>query len=347
MENRIAFAGFRHYHVMEAYELASKRQDLRIVAAAEDDSATRLDLEKKGVLFTHPSVDALLADSSSYDYLAIGEYFGRRGELAIRALEAGKHIIVDKPICTKKRELNRIRETAARKSRSVGCQLSLRDSAQTRTLRRLIAEGAIGRVVTATFLGQHPLRFGKRPGWYFEEGKHGGTVNDIAIHGIDFLMWALAEPIGEIVAARGWNDTFSQDPDFELCAQLMLRMAGGCGVLADVSYTGPTEQGMDVPQYWRFTIHGERGVAETSLTTQNVTMWRSGETAPVVVPLDPARTGGYLDDFLAEARSLSGGARPAGIELTTDQVFACSRASLLCQEAAARGRTHVKVGAGF
>jgi predicted dehydrogenase len=346
MENRIAFAGFRHYHIMEAWELASKREDLRIVAAAEDDEAVRLDLEKRGVRFTHPSVNALLADSGAYDFLAVGDFFGRRGNLVIRALESGKHVIADKPICTSMRELVKIRDLAATRKRAVGCQLSMRDSAQTRTLKRLIADGTLGRIQTATFLGQHPLNFGKRPGWYFEAGKHGGTINDIGIHGIDFLMWALGAPVAEVVAARGWNETFTQAPDFELCAQFMLRMAGGCGVLADVSYTAPTDQGFSMPQYWRFTVHGERGVAETSLTAHDVTTWRSGETAPVVVPLDPPRTGGYLDDFLAEARSLSGEKRSEGIELTTEQVLACSRASLLCQEAAIRKRSHLAVGAG-
>jgi len=343
MALRLAFAGFRHYHIMEAYELAARSADLSIVAAAEDDAAVREDLQKnKGVKLTHPSVDALLKDADSFDLLAVGDYFGRRGSLVIRGLEAGKHVIVDKPVCTSMAELRKIRDLHNKKGLAVGCQLSLRDSAQTRTLKRLLAEGAIGRVVTATFLGQHPLNYGVRPGWYFEAGKHGGTINDIGIHGIDFMMWALGEPVGEVVAARGWNDTFTEHPSFELCAQLMLRMSSGCGVLADVSYSAPTKQGFAVPQYWRFTVHGERGLIETSLTTQNVTIWRSGESAPVVVPLDPARTGGYLQDFVAEAQG-----KREGVELTTTQVLDSARAALITQEAAAKRKAHLAVGGAW
>ena len=29
--------------------------------------------------------------------------------------------------------------------------------------------------------------------WYFEEGKHGGTISDIAIHGIDLVRSAVGE----------------------------------------------------------------------------------------------------------------------------------------------------------
>ena len=35
------------------------------------------------------------------DAVAVGDYFARRGEIVIAALEAGKHVIADKPICTK------------------------------------------------------------------------------------------------------------------------------------------------------------------------------------------------------------------------------------------------------
>jgi hypothetical protein len=114
-------------------------------------------------------------------------------------------------------------------------------------------------------------------------------------------------------------------------------------VLADVSYTGPTEQGFAVPQYWRFTVHGERGVMETSLTTQGVTMWRSGEASPVALPLDPPRAGGYLDDFLTEALPVPERPGQEVPELTTAQVLDCSRATLIIQEAADRGKAHVGI----
>ena len=51
-----------------------------------------------------------------------------------------------------------------------------------------------GDLVTISFGGQHALNY--RPGdadgraeWYFEEGKHGGTLTDIAVHGVDISQW--------------------------------------------------------------------------------------------------------------------------------------------------------------
>ena len=45
---------------------------------------------------------------SSYDVLAVGDYYARRGSLAIRALELGRHVLLDKPICIDLAELDRI-----------------------------------------------------------------------------------------------------------------------------------------------------------------------------------------------------------------------------------------------
>jgi predicted dehydrogenase len=286
-------------------------------------------------------VDALLKDASAWDFLFVGDYYGRRGSIVARALEAGKHVLVDKPVCTSLAEYRRIEALARRGRLAVGCQLSLRDAAPARTLRRLVREGQIGRVLTITFSGQHPLRYGERPSWYFEPGKHGGTINDIAIHGIDYVRWATGSEVAEVVSARVWNDVLREVPHFEMCAQMMLRMESGCGVLADVSYTAVNEAGFGVPQYWRFTVHGEKGVAETWLSAPGVSLWRAGRTEVETVPLDPARVGGYLQDFLDDARGASG--KP---ELDTRQVLESTRVALLAQTAARRSRGHVRVQVG-
>ena len=41
MKKKIAFAGFRHGHIMSLYDRAGKHQNLEIVAACEEDAATR------------------------------------------------------------------------------------------------------------------------------------------------------------------------------------------------------------------------------------------------------------------------------------------------------------------
>ena len=94
---KIAFAGFRHDHIRSLYDLAREREDLEIVAACEEDGATRVRLEQSGkVDVTHTCLDSMLDVESNI--IAVGEYFTKRGEVAIRALQSGRHVIVDKPL---------------------------------------------------------------------------------------------------------------------------------------------------------------------------------------------------------------------------------------------------------
>lgn len=313
--------------------LASRHAGVEIVAAAEDDPAAAEAAAAQGVRLTHRTVEALLGDAASYDALAIGDTFARRGPLALRGLAAGRHLIIDKPPCTRLAQLRRIAAAARGAGRSVGCLLDLRDAGPMRALRREVQAGTIGRVHSVVFMGQHPLLFGSRPGWYFAPDEHGGTLNDIAIHALDGLPWMLGSPVAEIGSARTWNDRLPQHPDFEVGAQLMFRLADGTGCIGDVSYLAPDSQGYTMPQYWRFTLCGERGTLEASIRSTEVQLWKDGEKKGSSLPVEPSREGGVLDDFLAEI-----GGRPQDAELTTEAVIASARAALEAQRAAATRR---------
>ena len=332
MKVRLAFAGFRHDHILEAYRFARKHDDVEVVAACEEHEPSRAALRSAGeVQLTHATYDEMFA-GAELDALAVGDYYARRGEVILRALQAGKHVLSDKPICTKLEELDRIAELATAAKRCVGCQLSMRDDGNCLALRQALAEGRIGEVHTVSFSGQHPLMRGRRPAWYFQPGKHGGTINDIAIHAVDAIPWLTGRRIVSIVAARAWNARVS-DPDFfQDGAQLMLRLDNDGGVLGDVSYLAPDACGYAVPQYWRFTLHGSGGVAETSTVADGVTIWTHESTGPEHIPAAAPRRGGYFESFLSEIHG-----RREALALTTREVLASSRLALLAQRAADEG----------
>jgi predicted dehydrogenase len=332
---RLAFLGFRHGHVMGLYNAARQHPRVQVVAACEEDATTAASLKSAGTVeLTHVSFDDLYK-SADFDAVAVGDYFGRRGEIILRALEAGKHVIADKPICTKLSELDRIAKLATEKRRAVGCLLDLRDHGNFITMRRHIREGAIGTVHTITFTGQHPLMLGKRPAWYFEPGKHGGTINDIGIHAIDLIPWLTGRRIVECVAARAWNARLPQFPDFQDAGQIMLKFDNGGGVLGDVSYLTPDGVAYAAMQYWRVTCHGDAGAIETSYNAKSVEL--ATQTA-ASIPAEAGDPTGCLDAFLDEID----GSSPADA-LTTADVLDASRRALLIQQAADQKRTNVSL----
>lgn len=326
MPIRIAFMGFRHGHIFDCYNRALASDDFEVVAACEEDEETRAQLAENGKAeITHDDYSAMLNEVDC-DVIAVGDYYGKRGSLIIKALELGKHAISDKPICTSLQELDRIEALSSAKGLAVGCMLDLRDNGLFIRVRELVGDGAIGEVRSIAFGGQHPLMYGTRPNWYFEEGKHGGTINDIGIHGFDLIPWITGLEISEITAARSWN-TFAEVPCFMDAGQFMLKLSNGAGVLGDVSYFMPDSMGYTLEQYWRFTIFGSEGMIETSYNSKGVTLAVNGDKKPKVFSAGKPNPGGYLESFAEEitAGSTNG--------LSTGEVLRAARIALETQQA--------------
>jgi predicted dehydrogenase len=341
MTLRLAFIGFRHGHILDLYRRALATDAVEVVAACEPDEATRQQLAMQGeVHVTHSDPARMLADVAC-DAVAVGDVYGRRGETAIAALEAGKHVLSDKPICTRLSELEQIGRLAMAKGLRVGCMLELRDTAALIGLRQAVRGGRLGSVCAVLFGGQHPLLLGQRPAWYFEPGQHGGTINDIAVHALDAIPWVTDLRIVEVVAARCWSGLARAYPHFQDGAQLMLALENGAGVLGDVSYYAPGLQGYTSPLYWRITVWGSRGVAEVALADDHLTLILDGEAAPRRERLPDARPGGYLQAFLHDIAD----GRKEG-ELGTHDVLRATRSALLAQWAADSGTCHVLLGDG-
>ena len=79
---KIAFAGFRHGHILSLYEAAVNHCDAEIVGCFEADTEAARSAENLGVKFTYSSYDELLADKN-VEVVAIGDYYGIRGEMVI------------------------------------------------------------------------------------------------------------------------------------------------------------------------------------------------------------------------------------------------------------------------
>ncbi len=265
----LAFAGLRHDHIFGLYGRAKATPGVTVAGAWEEDGAAR---EAAKATISEPfydSYDALL-DDPDVDAVAVGDYYGARGGLIMRALESGRPVIADKPLCVSLDELDGIRALALEKKLTVSCMLDLRYDPAVRTARRLVREGRLGRIHAMDFTGQHPLNWGTRPGWYFEKGKHGGTINDIAIHGVDALRYITGLGFVRPVAARAWNAFAVKAPDFRDCAQFMAEFEGGAGLAADVSYAAQSGTAWDMPSYWRFMLWGETGAVEFRLGDDHV-----------------------------------------------------------------------------
>lgn len=333
----IAIVGFRHSHIMTLVKHIGERSDVRLVAVCEEDAEARSRLVASDLCDQVFASYQEMLNSVKCDIIGVGDCYGKRGSRVVEALKRGLHVVGDKPLCTRLEDVEAMTALARDRALRIGCQLDLRDRGNFIALRQVVRAGEIGEVAAISFGGQHPLNFGSRSRWYFEVGQHGGTINDIAIHAFDFIPWITDLEFSTLNCARTWNAGFPQVPHFHNAAQVMLTLSNGAGVLGDVSYLAPDSQGSDWPHYWRTTLWGSEGMAQTSYGAKGVTLYKNGEQAPRTVAA-PERSGGYLSDFVDELRGES-----SGDALTTAAVLRVSRVSLLAQRAADNGTCNLSL----
>ena len=319
----IAFAGLRHGHIYGLAGLAKQNPDFNICGWWEEDAEARKGGENTFQIPPYNSYDELLNDPK-VDIVAVGDYFGIRGQRVIAALKAGKHVMCDKPVCTDLGELTEIDKLLKERNLKLGCMLDLRYEPCLCYLKDLIAEGKLGEIKSATITGQHPLNWGQRAGWYFEEGKHGGTFNDIGIHGIDAIGFMTNSPWSKTLYAREWNAFASLAPIFMDSAQCVGELSNGANIMLDVSYAAPSPGGFKTPAYWRFTLWGTNGFAECKVNNPEVTLLLTGDAVPYTVTAPPVKND-YLRDFKREIEGES-------VHFDTQSVLDSSRAALQVQQ---------------
>jgi predicted dehydrogenase len=202
--------------------------------------------------------------------------------------------------------------------------LDLRYIAQSIKAQEIIKSGELGEVRNIAFNGQHCIDYAHRPSWYFEEGMHGGTINDLAIHGIDLVRMISGLEISSIDAARVWNSYAYKHKDFKDSAIFMARLSNGGGLLADVSYSAPT-QVFSMPTYWEFRFWCEKGLLTFSYTDKSVTVYKEGTSEPIKYICDE-----YKSDYLTEFISQIGSGRCA----MTENILSSTECALRIQRIA-------------
>lgn len=294
---KFLFCGFRHSHVYTLYKQIALAPFAQIVGCIEPNAQARAAAAQAlGAEFSPLPYRQWL--QTDVDVVVIGNAYGLRGADVLAALRAGKHVLADKPLCTDLTQLEEIRRTALEKNLKIGCMLDLRDLPQVQAARRLLAEGSLGSVRSVAFNGQHCLDYDHRPQWYFEPGMHGGTINDLAIHGIDLVRRLTGQDFVQIDAARVWNAFAVKHPRFKDCAQFMARLQNGAGVLADVSYAAPNAT-PPLPCYWEFRFWCDKGMLTFSYPAKNALLYRKGEAEPTVLENAPTDDS-YLEAFVQE-----------------------------------------------
>ena len=142
----------------------------------------------------HTDYRALIA-RQDVDVVNICTPSGLHAQMAIEAMQAGKHVIVEKPIALTLDDADRMIGAARVYGVKLCVVLQNRYNPPMQDLKQVIESGMLGRLL----LGNATVRW-YRPQEYYEDGWHGtwamdgGALMNQSIHHIDALQWLLGRP---------------------------------------------------------------------------------------------------------------------------------------------------------
>lgn len=167
---------------------------------------------------------ALLADPRvELVYVATPTHL--HAEHALAAIEAGKHVLVEKPMTLSDTDARELAEAADRAGVRLGVGFHLRCHPVHREIRELVAAGELGGVVLARALWGFYSADWSRDSWKMDPERAGaGSLAGLGVHLLDLVPWLVGREVVEVTAmADGPND----DIPVEFLTVALLRFGGG------------------------------------------------------------------------------------------------------------------------
>jgi UDP-N-acetyl-2-amino-2-deoxyglucuronate dehydrogenase len=192
---------------------------------------------------------------------------GLHASISIDALQAGKHVLVEKPIALDLADADRMIATAQEADRTLGVVLQNRYNTPVQQVRRLLEENKLGRL----YLGNACVRW-YRPQSYYEDDWHGtwamdgGALMNQSIHHIDALQWFM----GPVAAVQAYSATLAHKMEAEDVGVAVLRFKNGAlGTIEGSTLTWPENIEGSV------AVFGERGSVKIGGTAlSRITLWK-------------------------------------------------------------------------
>ena len=211
-------------------------------------------------LFNDPDIDII-------DVCTPNRY---HAPLAIAALEAGKHVISEKPLAPTPAEIREMIAARDKSGKMLMTAQHFRFSGKSKALKAEIDHGRLGDVYHARSWMLRRAGFIPGPGFVLKQHSGGGATIDIGVHILDLTLWMMGNP--QPVAVNGvartelaqmkgqfsvWsNNALPKDWDVEEFAAAFVRFDNGATLVLEVSWLLHHDiQGEDM-QMW---LYGTRG----------------------------------------------------------------------------------------
>jgi predicted dehydrogenase len=240
---------------MGAFHVGAWRRvpEARLVAVADPDPDARARALAGKPAAEYDDWRRLIDDAGSLDALSLACPSELHAQVAQAAMEAGLHVLVEKPIATALPDALRLRGAARESGRKLMVGHVERFNPVVGALRELLAEGRVGRVFRAQAVRVSPLP---------SRIRDAGVAIDLATHDLDVMQHVLDRQVTEIYADGG-RFVHSSREDLLTC----LARFGDADVLGllDVNWLTPEPRR-------ELSLIGELAMLRASYITQEITV---------------------------------------------------------------------------
>ena len=215
----IGYGAWGRFHARSIAKAPDTRLGAIVAGGDESAAAARADHPEAAI---HRDYRRLLEDPA-IEAVAIAVPNHLHAEIALAALQAGKHVLLEKPMATNLADCDRIVAAASRSGKVLTVGHEMRLSPQWGRIKTLIGEGAIGEpqhVNVALF--RFPYRRGSG-GWRYDRSRVGSWILEEPIHFFDWVLWYLSDA-GRPVRVRAIG---TGDADMSAALSVQLRFPNG------------------------------------------------------------------------------------------------------------------------
>lgn len=207
----IGVGGISNVHIA-AYQ---KNPDVELYAFCDIDEEK---LRKKGELYgikrLYTDANEMLAALPELDAVSVCTWNSEHAPCAIAALNAGKHVLCEKPMAVNAELARRMIEAAERNQRVLMVGFVRRFGQDCRLVKDFIDAGALGEIYFAK--AKYIRRNGNPGGWFGDRSRSGGgPLIDLGVHVIDLLRYLMGN-LKPVSVTAATFDKLGNRPDIKL-----------------------------------------------------------------------------------------------------------------------------------
>ncbi|MBA3971243.1 MAG: Gfo/Idh/MocA family oxidoreductase [Bacteroidetes bacterium] len=195
MSNKIKFAVVGQGHIGKRHaEMIRRNEEAELIAVCDVSSKEEVGLTDLKEQY-YNSLEELLTAHPDIDVVNVCTPNGLHAQHSLVALEAGKHVVCEKPMALNKADCEAMIHKALQIQRTVFCVMQNRFSPPSVWLKKIVEGKIIGEVymVQLNCYWNRDERYYKKGGWKGDQELDGGTLFTQFSHWIDLLYWIFGD----------------------------------------------------------------------------------------------------------------------------------------------------------